>query len=570
MSKIIQTFLVVFMLASCGVKKVSKETRILVSKMEQKHIQTFHEGLRLKTSGRSEEAIAKFEACLELRQDQDAVYYALSQLELERDQVEKAAEYIKKAAAIDPENTWYIQELAYMYFERSDYSNALVRFEQLLDIEPQNVDWLYGYAEVLVKSGRKKEAIQALNRMENRIGKFSQFALQRYDLYMKMKDEQSAEQELLRAKTNFPKDANVIAYLVDHYFKTKNTEKGVSMLKELVVADPDNGRAHLALADIYQQRGNMEKANEELKAAFRSISLDVKTKVNIMNSVRESSFKIDEVMYELLDILVTTHPNDALVFMTQGDYLLAAKDEAGALDAYRKSLELDPSEYAVWNQVLLMEYQEGEFDELYAHSKECKELFPTMPTVFLIHGVSSNQLKKYDEATESLSYGMELVGNDRALKAEFLGQLAEAQFGTKNIMEGIENYKKAIQLDAQSLLLKNNFAAALAEVGKSLDLAASLSKQTIEQSPENGLYHDTYGLILFKKGSFEKAKNSFERALELEKDDPYITEHLGDVYYMLGEEAAALLHWEKALEMGSENTVLDQKIKDKKYYEPID
>lgn len=558
------------MLASCGVKKVSKETRILVSKMEQKHIQTFHEGLRLKTSGRSEEAIAKFEACLELRQDQDAVYYALSQLELERDQVEKAAEYIKKAAAIDPENTWYIQELAYMYFERSDYSNALVRFEQLLDIEPQNVDWLYGYAEVLVKSGRKKEAIQALNRMENRIGKFSQFALQRYDLYMKMKDEQSAEQELLRAKTNFPKDANVIAYLVDHYFKTKNTEKGVSMLKELVVADPDNGRAHLALADIYQQRGNMEKANEELNAAFRSISLDVKTKVNIMNSVRESSFKIDEVMYELLDILVTTHPNDALVFMTQGDYLLAAKDEAGALDAYRKSLELNPSEYAVWNQVLLMEYQEGEFDELYAHSKECKELFPTMPTVFLIHGVSSNQLKKYDEATESLSYGMELVGNDRALKAEFLGQLAEAQFGTKNIMEGIENYKKAIQLDAQSLLLKNNFAAALAEVGKSLDLAASLSKQTIEQSPENGLYHDTYGLILFKKGSFEKAKNSFERALELEKDDPYITEHLGDVYYKLGEEAAALLHWEKALEMGSENTVLDQKIKDKKYYEPID
>ena len=84
------------------------------------------------------------------------------------------------------------------------------------------------------------------------------------------------------------------------------------------------------------------------------------------------------------------------------------------------------------------------------------------------------------------------------------------------------------------------------------------------------MYHDTYGLILFKKGSFEKAKNSFERALELEKDDPYITEHLGDVYYKLGEEAAALLHWEKALEMGSENTVLDQKIKDKKYYEPID
>ena len=48
------------------------------------------------------------------------------------------------------------------------------------------------------------------------------------------------------------------------------------MLKELVAADPSNGRAHLTLADIYQQEGNQEKTYEELKLAFESddVSID--------------------------------------------------------------------------------------------------------------------------------------------------------------------------------------------------------------------------------------------------------------------------------------------------------
>ena len=80
-----------------------------------------------------------------------------------------------------------------------------------------------------------------------------------------------------------------------------------------------------------------------------------------------------------------------------------------------------------------------------------------MSIVYLLNGVSANQLKKHDEALESLESGIELVINDPAMKAEFYGQIGEAYFGLKDDNEGVTNYKKALSLDSKSNLLKNNF-----------------------------------------------------------------------------------------------------------------
>jgi len=558
-----------FLITACGTEKELTDSKQSVSTADYPYIEAFHNGLRLKTKGRTDEAIVKFEECLALRQDDDAVFYALSKLELQRGNLEKSAEYIIKAAEIDPDNTWYIQELAYMYFEREDYPNSIVNFKKLVKIEPKSIDWLYGYAEALVKNGQQKEAIEILNKAEDQTGKHPQFSLQRFQLYMDIEDLESAEQELKNARVSFPEDANVIANLVDFYFKTGRTEEGVTMLKELVIAEPDNGRAHLALADYYQQQGDMEKTYDELRAAFRSPKLDVDTKAKIMISVHESEFSIDPEMYELLDILLEVHPEESVVYSIQGDYLLTAKDEPGALKAYTKSLDRDKSQYPLWNQVMIMEYQASMYNELYVHSKECLELFPTMSTVYLLNSLSSNQLKKYNEAAEIAGYGIEIVINDAPLKAELYGQLGEANFGLKNYSDGIADYKKGISLDPQSTLLKNNFARRLATSKQELDLAESMASQIVEAFPKNALYQDTYGWVQFQKGEYKEAKKYYEMALYLEMEDAIISEHCGDVYFKLGQKEKAYEFWKAAKKMGSPNKALDLKINDKKYYDPI-
>ena len=152
----IALILVVSVMTSCAsAGKKSKEV-YQFSAAEFPYIEKFHEAVRLKTSGQIKESIASFEQCLTMKQDDDAVYYALSQLYLQKDDAQRSSECIEKAAKLDPNNVWYTQELAYMYFEKGNFPEAIKHFGKLVKLQPQNVEWLYGYAESLLKGGKRQ------------------------------------------------------------------------------------------------------------------------------------------------------------------------------------------------------------------------------------------------------------------------------------------------------------------------------------------------------------------------------------------------------------------------------
>ena len=340
------------------------------------------------------------------------------------------------------------------------------------------------------------------------------------------------------------------------------------MLKELVKADPENGRAHLALADVYLQQKEEQKAYDELTLAFQSPDIDIDTKMKILIRVHESSPKIDPKITALVNQMVIDYPNESKAHSIQGDYYLRAELDEPALKAYKRALELDKSVFAIWNQVLIMEYQAKAFADLYKDGKECTALFPTNTTVSLLYGVAANQIGKHSEAIDVLSIGIEMVINDKRMEAEFHGQLGEAYFGISDTKKGKEYYTKAIQLDAFSSLLKNNYAYRLALAKEDLDLAISLSQQAIAASPSQVQFIDTYGFVLFQMGDYPKAKIEFEKALALDENDKSVIEHIGDVFFKTGNVQEAIIWWKKAITLNSSNKNLEKKIQEKKYYEP--
>ncbi len=533
-----------------------------------RYITQFHKAVRFKATGRVDEAILAMEECLAMRKDDDAVYYALSELELMRNNEAKAAEYIQKAAELDPDNVWYTQEMAYMYFNVGDYPNAITQFEILVKKQPDNIDWLYGYSEVLRLNKDFIKAVDALNKTQDQIGLNPQLSIQKYQLYMMANQPEKGLSELMKAREVFPKDAQLIATLTDHYLQSGNQQKAREMLEELVKADPNNGRAKLALADLYQRQGKKDKVHELLVGALGSDDVDIDTKMKILMSMQETVFSEDEKMTELVGIMLEKYPNEAKAHSINGDYLMQIGKEEEALIAYRKALEYDKNQFPIWNQVLVMEYQLGKDNWLYEDSKECLDLFPTISTVYLLNGVSANLTGRPDEAIEVLSTGLELVINDTPLLAEFYGQLGDAYFATGEPSTAKEKYKKALELDPASLLLKNNFARKLADHKTDLALAKSLAKQVLDAAPGKAYFIDNYGWILFQDGKYEDALDQFEKAYGMNEEDPEIIEHLGDVNFKLNHLSKALEWWNMAAEMDPENTLLQRKISEKTYHEP--
>jgi predicted negative regulator of RcsB-dependent stress response len=62
---------------------------------------------------------------------------------------------------------------------------------------------------------------------------------------------------------------------------------------------------------------------------------------------------------------------------------------------------------------------------------------------------------------------------------------------------------------------------------------------------------------------YPEALVEIEKALELEKEDPLIFEHLGDVHVKLGDKEAAIKAWEKALEYHEKEKGLKERIEKK-------
>ncbi len=546
---------------------MNKEESTLQRKAEYNHIALFHEGVRLKLKGQTNEAIQKFEACLQLKQNDDAVYFALAQLEYSRKNYTLSAEYIKKAYEIDPENSRYIQDVAYQYYEHKDYEKASFYFQKLVEIDPHKVEWVYGYAQTLVQNGDYREAIEVLNQMETLIGKNPQLSIQKYHLYRQLKKGDLALNELEEGRKAFPNDADLISTMVDYYIEINEEEHAIAMLEDLVRVTPTNYSAQMALADFYFTKNEEEIAFQHLELAFQSEEMKLDDKMKILVDLMDDNGNVNENAFHLAKDMVDLYPEEAKAHSIYADYLLQKGDNLMALQEYKKALSLDDSRFPIWNQVLLMEYQQGDFKALFDDSKECLTLFPSITSVYLLNGVSANRLKKYEDAIDVLSSGKELIVSDPRLKAEFYGQLGDSYFGLGEYAQAKGSYQKAMNLDPGSGLIINNYAFQLAKAKIELAKAKNMMEELLADSPNSSVFIDTYGFILFQNGDYEEAKKQFEDAILIDNQDVLIMEHLGDVYYQLGEKEKAIEWWENAKKSGANNPLLLRKIEDKKFYE---
>ncbi|MBI3238530.1 MAG: tetratricopeptide repeat protein, partial [Flavobacteriia bacterium] len=221
------------LVTACGTSKEVVAPANVVDASDYPYIEKFHEGVRFKVKGQLQDAVQAFEVCVAQKPNDDAVVFALAQCYLLLNDRAKAAEFTERAAKIDPKNIWYTQELAYMYFEQSRFEEAGVCFKKMVEKEPKNTDWWFGYAEVLKRLNKRQEAIDAYTQMEDQLGVIPDLSIQKFDLYRQMKQDEKGLKELDKARKMYPDDISLLGTYIDYYFEKREIEKARNMLVEL-------------------------------------------------------------------------------------------------------------------------------------------------------------------------------------------------------------------------------------------------------------------------------------------------------------------------------------------------
>ena len=172
-----------------------------------------------------------------------------------------------------------------------------------------------------------------------------------------------------------------------------------------------------------------------------------------------------------------------------------------------------------------------------------------------------------EEALDVLSRGLRKVNTDRD-KALLYNLRGDFHHTLGNTPAMYADYDSTLIYDPENISVLNNYAYYLSVEGRDLKKALAMSAKTLEAEPLNATFLDTYAWILFRMKKYQEALGYMEKALRyLDRDNPEIYEHYGDVLFMCGEKEKALENWHKAVQFNSTSPTLDQKIKQQKYLE---
>jgi tetratricopeptide (TPR) repeat protein len=554
--------LLLLALASCKMHEPVAATQ------DPAYIRQFHSGVRNMLNEQHEAAITDFKACLAKQPNDAAVHYALFQSYLKQDRYEEAAFHTEQAAKLDPKNLHYKRELAFMYQQLGKAQEAAVVFEGLLKADPKNIDYYSGALKCYDQLQKPAKSYALIEKMEHQLGENPSTVLEKFRLLQQMGKSKESVALLEAARITFPSEPSILANLVDHYFRIQDYSAGFGLLKDLVEADPNNGVALLMYGEMLYRSGKVDEGKKYLHKGIlaEGPNLDQKMNVLIMLVNENKQAAPDPKLEPLVQYMTQTFPNEAKAHSIAGDYYYVAGQPNAAINNYRQTLRCDPNLYPVWNQVLILEFEQGRWSDLQKDASACADLFPSQALPFFFKGLTLNRIGSFAAAIESLETAKSVLIKDNALLAEVICQIAVATLGQKSNDKALTLFKEAMTVNQGNLLVELNYLHELAkfqlEPTKTNERLAEIANQ-FGGNPRS-LYEMAYS-------SFQLEKFSVARDWLLKVQDQKFVqsavyqELLGDVYFKLGQLQDALACWQKALTYGEGSIVLTEKITQKSY-----
>ena len=569
----------VWTLVSCGTVKSTREKPAvalaqssLTSEQQRKYDYFFLEAMRLKEKKDYASAFGLLQHCLDIHPNAASALYEVSQYYMFLRQVPQGQEALEKAVANAPDNYWYSQGLASLYQQQNELDKAITLLEQMVVRFPAKQDPLFNLLDLYGRQEKYDEVISTLNRLEKRMGKNEQLSMEKFRIYLQMKDDKKAFQEIESLVQEYPMDMRYQVILGDVYLQNGKKQEAYDVYQKVLAAEPDNPMAIFSMASYYKQTGQEELYQQQLDTLLLNKKVTPDTKVGVMRQMiveNEQADKDSTQIIALFDRIMKQEQDDPQIPMLYAQYLLSKNMEAESVPVLEQVVDLDPTNNAARMMLIGAAVKKEDYKQIIKVCEPGIEATPDALEFYYYLAVAYNQAEKPDSVISICKRALEHKTADgkKEIVSEFYSILGDMYHTQKQMKEAYAAYDSALVYNPSNIGALNNYAYYLSVERRDLDKAEEMSYKTVKAEPNNATYLDTSAWILFEKGNYAEARIYIDNAMKSEGGDKsdVIVEHCGDIYYMTGDVDGALTYWKKALEMGSESKTLKQKIEKKKY-----
>ena len=569
----------VWTLVSCGTVKSTREKPAvalaqssLTPEQQRKYDYFFLEAMRLKEKKDYASAFGLLQHCLDIHPNAASALYEVSQYYMFLRQVPQGQEALEKAVANAPDNYWYSQGLASLYQQQNELDKAITLLEQMVVRFPAKQDPLFNLLDLYGRQEKYDEVISTLNRLEKRMGKNEQLSMEKFRIYLQMKDDKKAFQEIESLVQEYPMDMRYQVILGDVYLQNGKKQEAYDVYQKVLAAEPDNPMAIFSMASYYKQTGQEELYQQQLDTLLLNKKVTPDTKVGVMRQMiveNEQADKDSTQIIALFDRIMKQEQDDPQIPMLYAQYLLSKNMEAESVPVLEQVVDLDPTNKAARMMLIGAAVKKEDYKQIIKVCEPGIEATPDALEFYYYLAIAYNQAEKPDSVISICKRALEHTTADskKEIVSDFYSILGDMYHTQKQMKEAYAAYDSALVYNPSNIGALNNYAYYLSVERRDLDKAEEMSYKTVKAEPNNATYLDTYAWILFEKGNYAEARIYIDNAMKSEGGDKsdVIVEHCGDIYYMTGDVDGALTYWKKALEMGSESKTLKQKIEKKKY-----
>ncbi|HJD76671.1 MAG TPA: hypothetical protein K8W04_11550 [Bacteroides reticulotermitis] len=566
------------MLVSCGTTRKTNNSEFPVTEpislspdQQRKYDYFFLEAVRLKEQQDYTGAFGLLQHCLDINPQAASALYEMSQYYMFLRQLPQGQAALEKAVAYAPDNYWYCQGLVVLYQQQTELDKAVTLLEKMAVRFPEKQEVLFNLLDIYNRQEKYDDVIATLNRIEVRTGKNEQITMEKFRIYLQIKDDKKAFQEIESLVREYPVDMRYQVILGDVYLQHGKKQEAYDTYQKVLAVEPDNPMALFSMASYYDVTGQKELYEQQLDTLLLNKKVDADTKVNVMRQVivqNEEASKDSTQVINLFNRVIQQDSDDAQIPMLYAQYLLSKNMESATVPVLEQVVDIDPTNKAARMMLIAAAVKKEDYKQIIKVCEPGIEANPDALEFYYYLAIAYNQAEQTDSVLSVTKRALEQVTPEsrKEVVSDFYSILGDMYHSKGMSQESYAAYDSALVYNPSNIGALNNYAYYLSVERRELDKAEEMSYKTVKAEPNNATYLDTYAWILFEKGKYAEARIYIDNAIKNggNKSD-VVVEHCGDIYFMVGDVEGALKYWKQALDMGRDSKVLKQKLEKKKY-----
>ena len=397
---------------------------------------------------------------------------------------DEAREAYQRAVDLDPGQVDARFALAKYASGSSDNSGAQNHFKAILKENPGRLEPLLALAVFAEKDGDDARAISYLEKAVEANPQSTHAALA---LALRLRNSKKTDQALAvleAAAKRMPDNSLIINELAGNYMKEGRNNAALDLLTDEAFKNPDVADTHVLLARSALQVGELDTAKSAVDKALAINRSD--RFANILAgkiSLRRGNLDDAKKHLNLAQAAEPLPKPDVLGL--KGDIAFAERRFADAAQAYGQAGEKDPN-----NSLWVYRQAHSEFEAGNGATAE---------------GLLNQWIDQYPDDISAIR------------------QLAEIQATLGKTDASIANYRRALELDENDLVVLNNLAWALRQTDP--ERAKKYAERALSANRNHLGIMDTYAVVLHHLGKSDDALGQIEAVLEKTGDIPLLNYH---------------------------------------------